>query len=60
MRDKIVRLTVTCQINYAASKNLQTLFIFRLPSFDSKLQYQALFYETLLKNLKDITAADKI
>ena len=60
MRDKIVRSSTTCKINLATSKNLQIFISFRLPRLESKFQSPALFYEVLWRNLKDITAADKI
>ena len=53
MPGKIVRLYVAC-------KKLAILyFILRLPNFESNLQNPAKFYRILIRNLKDITAADE-
>ena len=41
-------------------KICKSLFILRLPNFESKLQNPAYFYEVLWRNLEDITEADKI
>ena len=60
MRAEIVRMFVTCKVNWVPSKNLQNFISFFLPNFVNKLQNPAIFYEILRKILKDITAAAKI
>ena len=57
MRDKFVSLYITCKITFAAYKNLQNFISFSSAKF-WKQNYK--FHEILWRNLKDITAADKI
>ena len=51
MRDKIVRLCVTCKINYAASKNLQNFLLFVCQILQAKYKtppnFMEFFHETL-------------
>ena len=57
---KIAKLSVTCKSNWDASKNLQNCTYFLSAKFSKQHTNPCLIYETLWRNLKDITAADKI
>ena len=60
MRGKIVGLSVACKDNNAASENLKKLFFFVFQILKATFSTPANFIKFLWRNLKDITAADKI
>ena len=60
MRGKIVKSSVTCKINWAASKNLQIFFYFPSAKVWKQPTKPRIIYEFLWINLNDITPADII